>query len=71
MAKFLVGALDLALGAPNVFTDDEGHRFEKYINAIAKAEISLGCGGTEFCPDDPVTRAQMASFLARAFLWGP
>ena len=35
--------------------------------AIAAAGISLGCGdGTTFCPYEPVTRAQMGSFFARA-----
>src|SRR6266542_1055078 len=28
--------------------------------------ITLGCGGTLFCPNDPVTRGQMAAFLHRA-----
>ena len=38
------------------------------IDALFAAEITTGCG-TEplrFCPDRAVTRAQMASFLARA-----
>ena len=71
MAKFLASGLDLPLEAPNRFGDDEGHRFEMYINAVAEAGISLGCNpeGTEFCPDEVVTRDQMASFLARGFLW--
>ena len=41
----------------------------KNIDALYAAEITTGCG-TEplrFCPDGAVTRAQMASFLARAF----
>jgi hypothetical protein len=29
--------------------------------------ISTGCGGGNFCPLDPVTRAQMAIFLERSF----
>ena len=40
----------------------------KKIAAIAEAGITIGCDTNLFCPDDPVTRAQMASFLVRAFL---
>ena len=39
------------------------------ISAIADAGWTNGCGnGRSYCPDDPVTRQQMASFLRRAFL---
>ncbi len=36
---------------------------------LARLRITLGCSTQPrlFCPDDPVTRAQMASFLVRAF----
>ncbi len=38
------------------------------INAIAEEGVTLGCdeAGTLFCPDDPVRRDQMASFIGRA-----
>jgi len=36
------------------------------IEALAASGITTGCGGSNFCPDDNVTRAQMATFLARA-----
>ena len=52
------------------FYDDDGSTHEGYIEAIAEAGITLGCDALDpgrYCPDDPVTRAQMASFLARAF----
>ena len=39
---------------------------EADINRIAEAGITSGCGASRFCPDSAVTRAQMASFLARA-----
>jgi len=29
--------------------------------------ITACCGGGNFCPDDPVTHAQMAVFLVRMF----
>lgn len=66
MASFLARALDLADSSMNWFTDDEGNTHEANINKVADAGISLGCGTDLYCPDDPVTRAQMGSFLARA-----
>ncbi len=36
------------------------------IEALNSSGITSGCGGENFCPDDTVTRAQMAVFLARA-----
>ncbi len=48
------------------FTDDNGNAHEGFIEAIAAAGITSGCGGDWYCPAEPVTRGQMASFLARA-----
>ena len=36
------------------------------IEALANSGITTGCGAGNFCPDDTLTRAQMAAFLARA-----
>lgn len=37
------------------------------ITRIAKAGITAGCfGSANYCPDDPVSRAQMATFLNRS-----
>jgi len=36
-----------------------------FIEALARAGITAGCGGNNYCPLDPVTRAQMAVFLER------
>ncbi|MGH9364816.1 MAG: choice-of-anchor tandem repeat GloVer-containing protein, partial [Thermoanaerobaculia bacterium] len=41
-----------------------------FICTIAQAGITSGCGGGNYCPNDPVTRAQMAVFLLRA-KYGP
>jgi hypothetical protein len=38
----------------------------QYVEALAAAGISAGCGGGKYCPDDPVTRGQLAVFLAKA-----
>ena len=67
MAAFLVRAFDLpAVAATSTFTDDDASRFEAEIEAVAAAGLTLGCEPGLFCPDDDVTRAQVASFLARA-----
>lgn len=52
------------------FVDDDGSPFEPDIEWLAERRITNGCNPPvedRFCPDDPVTRGQMASFLARAF----
>jgi plastocyanin len=38
----------------------------RYVEALVAAGITGGCGGGNFCPDSPVTRGQMAVFLAVA-----
>jgi uncharacterized delta-60 repeat protein len=70
MAAFLVRALGLEhpAGDPDTFSDDNGSVFESDIEALAASGITRGCGPQSFCPDDPVTREQMASFLVRAFV---
>ncbi|RMH69250.1 MAG: hypothetical protein D6683_16270, partial [Actinomyces sp.] len=68
MASLLVRALGLAPG-PDRFVDDEGSTHEAAIDALAAAGITRGCNppvGDRYCPDQPVTRAQMAAFLHRA-----
>ncbi len=68
MAAFLDRALGLRDG-PNAFDDDDDSIFEANINALAAAGITTGCNppaNTAYCPDDFVTRAQMAAFLVRA-----
>jgi len=43
------------------------------IEALAAAKITSGCGGGNFCPNQNVTRGEMAKFLAVALGldWGP
>ena len=37
-----------------------------FIEELARLGITAGCGGGNFCPDQPVTREQMAIFIERA-----
>jgi choice-of-anchor B domain-containing protein len=49
------------------FLDVDGaHPFHDFIVDIAKAGITAGCGGGDYCPANAVTRAQMAIFLLKA-----
>ncbi|MGF1667199.1 MAG: S-layer homology domain-containing protein [Acidimicrobiia bacterium] len=69
MAAFLVRALDLSATDGTEFIDDNGSTFEGEIEKLAAAGVTRGCnppGNDRFCPNDPVTRGQMAAFLRRA-----
>ncbi len=66
MAAFLARALDLPASDTDSFSDDDQSVFEADIDAIAAAGITKGCAPADFCPGDPITRGQMAAFLARA-----
>jgi len=69
MAAFLSRAEALPPSTTDRFADDNGHIFEGAINSVAESRITLGCNppvNDSFCPDDSVTRGQMAGFIARA-----
>lgn len=38
-----------------------------FIDDFARRGITMGCGGGNYCPNNFVTRAEMAAFLVRAF----
>ena len=67
MAAFLDRALDLPATGEDFFTDDNGHPLEVSINRVAEAGIALGCAANRFCPENDVTRGEMATFIDRAF----
>lgn len=51
------------------FTDDADSPHQDAINRLRAAAVTNGCDPADplrFCPDRPLTRAEMASFLARA-----
>lgn len=51
------------------FVDDDGNIHEGGIEAIVAEGITFGCNppvGDRFCPQDAVSRGEMAAFLARA-----
>jgi len=69
MAAFLARALDLPQTSTDYFIDDNGSIYEPDINSLAAAGITKGCNPPDndrYCPQNTVTREQMAAFLARA-----
>ena len=66
MASFLVRAFSLPPTSTDYFTDDTGSVHEGDINSLAASGITFGCGGSDYCPQGPVTRGQMTAFLHRA-----
>ncbi len=56
-----------ALAASAQFGDIvPGHPHEEGIGFAAESGVTAGCGdGSNYCPNDPVTRAQMGTFLHR------
>ena len=70
---FVVRAEGLDTSSPPgtpTFTDvDSSSTYYPYVEAAFAAGITTGCSPTEFCPNDAVTRGQMAAFLTRARGW--
>ena len=72
MAVFLLKAKFGSTYAPPaatgaVFTDVPANAFAAaWIENLAALGVTGGCGGTNYCPNNPVTRAQMAIFLLKA-----
>lgn len=49
------------------FTDvPTSHPFFRFVEALVSAGITGGCGSGLYCPNNPVTRGQMAVFLSAA-----
>jgi hypothetical protein len=63
-----MGDYDCSEGGQSVFADVAPTDSTcTAIHYLAANEVTEGCGGGNYCPDDDVTRAQMAAFLMRAF----
>lgn len=65
-ATMLVRALDLPEAAGDSFIDDDRSEHESAIEALAASGVTHGCAPERFCPDRPITRGELASFLTRA-----
>ncbi len=71
IAAFISRFFALAPAGTDYFGDDDGSIFNEDINAVMAAGIGFGCGPTNFCPDQPLLRDEMAEMLVRAFGVGP
>jgi hypothetical protein len=47
------------------FNDVAGNQFYYYITKLVSNQVTVGCGGGDYCPDADVTRQQMAVFLLK------
>lgn len=73
--SFAIATLAIGLGlgfqqrvlAGTPFTDIDNSSFQEHIIWANDNGITSGCTETLFCPKDPVTREQMATFLDRMF----
>jgi hypothetical protein len=43
------------------------HYAARWIEQLAADGVTAGCGGGNYCPEQPITRGEMAVFLATAF----
>jgi sugar lactone lactonase YvrE len=76
MAIFIVRAVlggdNFTYSATPYFTDVPVNAFGfKWIQKMKELNITAGCGNNNYCPDDSVTRGQMAIFVIRARLGAP
>ncbi|HET7846188.1 MAG TPA: S8 family serine peptidase, partial [Acidimicrobiia bacterium] len=64
------GRLNIGRSVTLRFIDTSGSEFVTAIDWLASENITQGCNppaNHRFCPDDPVSRGEMAVFLAKAF----
>ncbi|MFZ0015057.1 MAG: hypothetical protein WAL25_13180, partial [Acidimicrobiia bacterium] len=70
MAAFFARAFGWKVGVgDDLFGDDDGSTFEREIDLMGTAGVTKGCNppvNDRFCPDEHVTRGQMAAFFERA-----
>jgi hypothetical protein len=76
MAVFVLKALGIPPDTSGMQIYDDvlsNHPFYGFVQVFSTLGITAGCSNSPplFCPDDLVTRAQMAVFLVKAFLIKP
>jgi hypothetical protein len=67
-AGVIVGYVLEVSPAPGVATFNDvptDHPFFQFIEALVESGVTAGCGGGNYCPDNPVTRGQMAVFMSK------
>ena len=69
LGGMIVGYVLQVSPAPGTADFDDvptNHPFFQFVEALYTSGITAGCGNGNFCPDAPLTRGQMAVFLAKA-----
>jgi len=67
-AKYGVGYTPPSVGGSTGFGDvPPTYWSAAWVKQLAAEGITGGCGNGNYCPENPVTRAQMAVFLVKAF----
>jgi len=62
-------AYSCTAGGTSLFSDVKPtDSFCRHVHYIAAQNVTLGCSPTQFCPDEPVSRLQMAALVAKAIL---
>ena len=67
LATMLANVLELEPLTEGPFADIDGNVHRERINALAAAGVTVGCEEDAYCPDETVTREQMATMLVRSF----
>lgn len=65
IAMMMVTAGGVALASHGFSDVPDSNPFHDDIDFIQDRGVTLGCGGGNYCPDDFVTREQMAAFMKR------
>ncbi|MBD1845677.1 DUF1565 domain-containing protein [Cyanobacteria bacterium FACHB-63] len=66
--KKIAGLINFVAGGTNTaFSDVQGHWAQQYIQALASQAIITGFPDGTFKPNEPVTRAQFATIVSKAF----
>jgi reprolysin-like metallo-peptidase family M12B/S-layer family protein len=66
-ATITIGSLTFTVLQGAAFLDvPQGHLFYNEIGKLSARGITVGCGGSNYCPEALVTREQMAVFIIRA-----
>ena len=62
---FVLGGVTGAIAGDRFADVSTGATHVDGIGFMADSGVTVGCGDNRFCPSDPVTRAQMATFMHR------
>jgi hypothetical protein len=67
MAAFLRRNLELPTTEADYFADDGESIFQGDINALTDVGIAFGCSESDYCPNEPLLRDELAELFTRAY----